>query len=59
MTLAGLSVEDTVPDAKTLWLFRHFDQQLWQSGLIPKGGQIIDASLVSVPKNRNTRDENK
>ncbi len=24
-----------------------------------KGGQIIDASLVSVPKNRNTRDENK
>jgi IS5 family transposase len=69
----GLSPEDTVPDAKTLWLFRerlarhglieklfnHFDEQLWQSGLIPKGGQIIDASLVSVPKNRNTRDENK
>ena len=25
---------------------------------MPKGGQIIDASLVSVPKNRNTRDEN-
>jgi IS5 family transposase len=62
-----------VPDAKTLWLFREqlarhglivklfqcFDEQLWESGLIPKGGQIIDASLVSVPKNRNTRDENK
>lgn len=69
----GLSPEDTVPDAKTLWLFRErlvrhglmeklfkrFDEQLWQSGLVPKGGQIIDASLVSVPKNRNTRDENK
>jgi IS5 family transposase len=69
----GLSPEDTAPDAKTLWLFREqlarhglidklfqrFDEQLWQSGLIPKGGQIIDASLVSVPKNRNTRDENK
>jgi IS5 family transposase len=69
----GLSPEDTVPDAKTLWLFREqlarhglidklfqrFDEQLWESGLIPKGGQIIDASLVSVPKNRNTRDENK
>ena len=69
----GLSPEDTVPDAKTLWLFREqlarhglidrlfqrFDEQLWQSGLMPKGGQIIDASLVSVPKNRNTRDENK
>ena len=69
----GLSPEDTVPDAKTLWLFREqlarhglidklfqrFDEQLWQSGLMPRGGQIIDASLVSVPKNRNTRDENK
>jgi IS5 family transposase len=69
----GLSPEDAVPDAKTLWLFREqlarhglidklfarFDEQLWESGLIPKGGQIIDASLVSVPKNRNTRDENK
>ena len=69
----GLSPEDTVPDAKTLWLFREqltrhglidklfrrFDGQLWQSGLVPKGGQIVDASLVNVPKNRNTRDENK
>lgn len=68
-----LSPEDTVPDAKTLWLFREqltrhglveklfdaFDQQLWASGLVPKGGQIIDASLVNVPKNRNKRDENK
>jgi IS5 family transposase len=69
----GLSPEDTVPDAKTLWLFREqlarhglieklferFDEQLWHSGLMPRGGQIIDASLVNVPKNRNTRDENK
>ena len=56
----GLSPEDTVPDAKTLWLFREqltrhglidklfqrFDEQLWASGLMPKGGQIVDASLV-------------
>jgi len=69
----GLSPEDTVPDAKTLWLFREqlarhgqidklyqrFDEQLWASGLVPRGGQIVDASLVNVPKNRNTRDENK
>ncbi len=69
----GLSPHDTVPDSKTLWLFREhlaqqglveklfnaFDQQLWYSGFIPKGGQIIDASLVNVPKNRNKRDENK
>ena len=40
-------------------LFRRFDEQLWQSGLMPRSGQIVDASLVNVPKNRNTRDENK
>jgi IS5 family transposase len=40
-------------------LFQRFDEQLWASGLMPKGGQIVDASLVNVPKNRNTRDENK
>ncbi len=59
-------MDDTVPDSKTLWLFREqlaqhglveklfnaFDQQLWYSGFIPKGGQIIDASLVNVPKMR-------
>lgn len=69
----GLSPDDTVPDSKTLRLFREqlaqhglveklfnaFDQQLWYSGFIPKGGQIIDVSLVNVPKNRNKRDENK
>ena len=61
----GLAPEDTVPDAKTLWLlreqlarhglidklFQRFDEQLWVSGLMPKGDQIVDASLVSVPKN--------
>lgn len=69
----GLSPEDNVPDAKTQWVFREqvarhglteklfdaFDQQLWYAGFFPKGGQIIDASLVNVPKNRNKRDENK
>jgi IS5 family transposase len=71
----GLSSEATVPDAKTLWLFREqqvrhgliaklfqrFEVQLWASGLMPKGGQIVDASLVNVPKswNTNTGAENK
>ena len=68
----GLSPEGTVLDAKALSLFREqlvrhsliemllqrFDEQLWQSGLVPKSGQIIDASLVNVLKSRNTRDEN-
>ena len=28
-------------------------------GYIARGGQILDASIVPVPKNRNTREENK
>ena len=68
----GLYPEDVVPDAKTLWLFRErltqyelveklfyaFDEQLAQAGFSAKGGQIIDASLVAAPKNRNSRKEN-
>lgn len=68
----GLAPEERVPDAKTLWLFREqlarhglveklfdaFDQQLWEAGFIPRGGQITDARLVNVPRNRNRRKEN-
>jgi hypothetical protein len=40
-------------------LFQRFDEQLWASTRMPKGCQIVDASLANVPKNSNTRDENK
>jgi IS5 family transposase len=68
----GLGLEDTVPDAKTVWLYREqlaqagvierlfddFDRHLQHQGYLAMGGQIIDASLVPVPKQRNSRDEN-
>ncbi len=68
----GLGLEDTVPDAKTVWLYREqlaqagviehlfddFDGHLRSQGYLAMGGQIIDASLVAVPKQRNSRDEN-
>ncbi len=53
-----------IPDARTLWSFRQrlaegglggraiFDalsQQLQQHGFIPRGGQIVDASIVQAP----------
>ena len=71
--LPGFSQEDTVPDAKILCLFRQltrhelverlfnaFEEQLWTSdSVFSKGGQIIDASLVNVPRNRNKRGENR
>lgn len=72
MRFLGLDFEDTVPDAKTLWLFRDtlankgaidklfrkFNRYLDREGLYARQGQLIDASLVPVPVQRNTREEN-
>ena len=60
-------------DARTIWLFREklttagaikrlfeqFDAMLRQAGYIAMSGQIIDASLVAAPRQRNTDDEKK
>ena len=73
MRFLGLGIGETVPDAKTVWLFREqlteaklikklfkqFDRFLRQNGFCAKKGQIVDASIVSAPKQRNSRDENK
>ena len=73
MRFLGLSLSDRVPDARTIWLFREkltkagaikalferFDAALRAAGYIAMGGQIIDATLVSAPKQRNTEDEKK
>jgi transposase, IS5 family len=62
-----------MPDAKTIWLYRErfkeagvakiifhlFQNQLQEAGLIGKSGKIVDASFVEVPRQRNSRDENK
>ena len=72
MRFLGLGLEDRVPDAKTVWLYREalaqagkveelfqqFDGYLARQGYIARGGQILDASIVRVPRNHNTRDEN-
>ena len=39
-------------------LFEMFENYLRSQGLQASGGQIIDATLVPVPKQRNTRKEN-
>ncbi len=71
MRFLGLGLEDLVPDAKTVWLyceglagvvnalFKQFDGYLARQGYVARGGQILDASIVSVPRNHNTREENK
>lgn len=72
MRFLGLSVGERVPDAKTIWLFREqlteaglveelfsiFDNYLRQNGFSARSGQIVDASIVSSPRQRNTREEN-
>jgi IS5 family transposase len=71
MRFLGLGLADRVPDAKTVWLyrdalaqagkvealFRQFDGHLAGQGYIARGGQILDASIVPVPRNHNTREE--
>ena len=39
-------------------LFLRFDRSLRTAGFLAMGGQIIDATIVSVPKQRNTKEEN-
>jgi IS5 family transposase len=72
MRFLGLGLDDPVPDAKTVWLYREqlaqagmveglfadFDGYLKDQGYLAMGGQIIDASIVPVPKQRNGRDDN-
>ena len=73
MRFLGLGLEDRVPDAKTVWLYREglaqagvvdalfkqFDGYLARQGYIARGRQILDASIVPVPRNHNTREEKK
>ncbi|MHB8169735.1 MAG: IS5 family transposase [Thermoleophilia bacterium] len=72
MRFLGLSLGDRVPDEKTIWLFKdqlakgklteklfaRFDEYLIQKGFAAKKGQIMDAAIVEVPRQRNTRQEN-
>ena len=73
MRFLGLSLGDNVPDEKTIWLFREqlssaglikplfkqFDDFLRENGFAAKKGQIVDATIVQAPRQRNSRDENK
>ncbi len=77
MRFAGFGLEDTVPDAKTLWLYREaltkakavdklfhlFDAYLKDRGYLAMAlrqaqDQIIDATIVPAPHQRNTRHDN-
>ena len=72
MRFLGLSLGDRIPDANTIWIFENamaeselerdlfalFDEHLREAGFEAKKGQIVDASFVQVPRQRNSHDEN-
>lgn len=67
----GFDLGAPTPDANTIRLFREkltesgalealfadFDRQLRERGYLAMGGQIVDATLVAAPKQRNTQAE--
>ncbi len=72
MRFLELQLEDRVPDAKTVWLFRErlkalrlvedllqrFHAQLASQGYVARAGQMVDATFVEAPRQRNSREEN-
>jgi IS5 family transposase len=71
MRFLGLGLGERAPDEKTIWLFREllvragaidklfdrFEAALEAEGYLAMSGQIVDASLVAAPKQRNTDGE--
>ena len=67
----GFGLGTPTPDENTIRLFREkltragvirglfdaFDKQLQASGYLPMGGQIVDATLVSAPRQRSSKGE--
>lgn len=68
----GLDMGRFAPDAKTIWLFREqlknagvidklferLDASMRECGFDARKGQIVDASIVQTPRQRNPRQEN-
>ena len=68
---SGVKFDDDIPDGTTLWVFREklaqaglveklferFNQHLNAKGYIARGGEMVDATIVPVPKQRKPRGE--
>ena len=73
MRFLNLTIADDIPDSKTVWNFKEqlidlqliepifnlFLKELNELGLVVNKGRIIDASFIEMPKQRNSREENK
>jgi IS5 family transposase len=70
-TFTGLAGHRQLPDARTIWAFKNLlaqgggaealfeivGRQLAQAGLQARGGQIVDATFITVPKTNVTDEE--
>lgn len=70
-TFTGLTGHRQLPDARTIWAFKNLlaqeggaealfevvGEQLAAAGLHARGGQIVDATFITVPKTRATDEE--
>jgi len=68
----NLKIGEKIPDEKTIWLFKEqlknkdlskilfelFTNKLIANKIVAKEGTMVDASFVTVPKQRNRREEN-
>jgi IS5 family transposase len=73
MRFLGLEFGASIPDARTVWAFREelkehdlvdslfakFNEALTGEGVEMKSGQIIDATFIPIPIQRNNREDNK
>ena len=73
MRFVGLGLNDSVPDQNTIRNFREaltrfgqvdslfeaFGKRLSEAGFLVRKGSIVDASLVSAPIQRNSKEENR
>jgi len=71
MRFLGFTMTDKVPDAKTIWkyreqlteaelikpLFDKFEEYLCAKGFKASGGQLIDATIIQVPIQHNSKEE--
>jgi transposase, IS5 family len=71
MRFVGLALHETVPDAKTVWLYREhltkagalkrafdrFDTMLRERGYLAMGGQIVDATVIEARRPRLNTEE--
>ena len=71
MRFLGFGISDTVPDAKTIWLYEEklsnheagkelfdlFFEAIAEKGYVTRTGSIVDASFIEAPKRKNTKEQ--